>query len=225
MIVAESLIFPAVRVMVQDSSARADGYIRMFDAALSSFGLFLSAPLWVLISAAIKIEDKGPVFYTQDRVGKDGRIFKVFKFRSMVVNAERNTGPVQACEHDPRVTKLGSVLRVTAMDELPQLLNIVKGNMSFVGPRALRPAEKEVKGNGLSIGLDMIPGYHARTTIKPGLTGLAQIYLSADTPRVKKFRYDVLYVRKRNFWINIRLIMLSFVITIKGKWESSTKKL
>ncbi len=120
---------------------------RLFDIFLSSIGLIGSARLWIVFALAIKLEDRGPVFYRQERIGKNGRIFKALKFRSMIPDAEKHTGAVWASENDPRVTKVGRILRATAMDELPQLLNIFKGDMSFVGPRALRPQEREVHGN------------------------------------------------------------------------------
>jgi lipopolysaccharide/colanic/teichoic acid biosynthesis glycosyltransferase/VanZ family protein len=197
---------------------------RPFDIALSFIGLLLSSPFWLLFSLLIWLQDHGPVFYEQERVGKGGRIFKALKFRSMIVNAEKDRGPVQAVENDSRVTKIGRILRATAMDELPQLWNIFKGDMSFVGPRALRPDEKEVHGNPDERAIEEIPGYHQRHAIRPGLTGLTQVYLPGDTPRRKKFRYDLLYVRKRSFWLDLKLIGLSFWITFRGKWESRANK-
>jgi lipopolysaccharide/colanic/teichoic acid biosynthesis glycosyltransferase len=144
---------------------------RTFDCALSGVGLFISAPLWALIALAIKREDGGPVLYRQARVGLGGRVFDALKFRSMVPDAESKTGPVQAAEHDLRVTRVGRLLRSTAMDELPQLWNIFAGDMSFVGPRPLRPGEVETRGDGQLVRLDQIPGYAARHSIRPGLTG------------------------------------------------------
>jgi lipopolysaccharide/colanic/teichoic acid biosynthesis glycosyltransferase len=198
---------------------------RPFDIALSGTGILLSSPLWLLFACLIKLTDRGPVFYKQDRVGRNGRIFKAMKFRSMIVDAEKDHGPVQAIEHDPRVTKVGRILRATAMDELPQLLNIFKGDMSFVGPRALRPKEKEVHGDPDTREIEDIPGYRERHAVRPGLTGLTQVYLPGDTPRRKKFRYDLLYVRKMSFWLDMKLITLSFWITFRGKWESRQKKI
>jgi lipopolysaccharide/colanic/teichoic acid biosynthesis glycosyltransferase len=197
---------------------------RPFDVALASFGLILSAPLWLAIALAVRLEDGGPVFYAQERVGRDGRVFKALKFRSMAVDAEKASGPVQAVANDPRVTRVGRVLRATAMDELPQLLNIFKGDMSFVGPRALRPDEQEVNGGGGPTAIAAIPGYDARHAVRPGLTGLAQVFLPGETPRRKKFRYDLLYIRKRSFAFDLRLIALSFWITFRGKWESREPK-
>src|SRR5713226_9514405 len=122
---------------------------RLFDLVLAGFGLMASAPIWGIVAAAIRLEDGGPVFYRQDRVGRGGRVFKVMKFRSMIANAEDGVGAIQAQRHDPRVTRVGRYLRATAMDELPQLWNILRGDMSFVGPRALRPGEIEAGRNGV----------------------------------------------------------------------------
>src|SRR5713226_7254706 len=121
---------------------------RTFDVALAAIGLIVSAPLWAVIPAAIKLEDGGPVFFPQDRVGRGGRVFQALKFRSMRPDAEALTGPIQATENDPRVTRVGRLLRGAAMDELPQLVNILRGDMSFVGPRPLRPGEVDVRGDG-----------------------------------------------------------------------------
>ncbi len=197
---------------------------RPFDVALSGLGLLLSAPLWAAIALAVRLEDRGPLFYAQERVGRNGRTFKALKFRSMVVDAEKSSGPVQAVAGDPRVTRVGRVLRGTAMDELPQLLNIFKGDMSFVGPRALRPNEQEVDGGAGPTSITDIPGYDARHAVRPGLTGLTQVFLPGETPRRKKFRYDLLYIRKRSFWLDLKLIALSFWITFRGKWESREPK-
>jgi lipopolysaccharide/colanic/teichoic acid biosynthesis glycosyltransferase len=196
---------------------------RAFDVALAGSGLVLSSPLWLLFASAIKLEDGGPVFYTQPRVGLDGRIFRALKFRSMRPDAESGVGAVQATEHDPRVTRVGRVMRATAMDELPQLWNIFCGDMSFVGPRALRPGEVEATG-AASIRIEEIPGYAARTAVRPGLTGIAQIYAPRDVPRRQKFRYDKLYVRRRTMGLDLRLIMLSFWISFLGTWESRGRK-
>ncbi len=190
---------------------------RLFDFILSGIGLICSSPLWILIALAIKLEDGGPVFYTQERVGKDGKKFEVYKFRSMIPDAEKHTGAVWASEDDPRVTKVGRILRNTAMDELPQLLNIFKGDMSFVGPRAERPELVEEFSK-------RIPNYSRRFSVKPGLTGLAQIYGRYDTPPGQKLHYEMLYIKKRSFLLDLKLVLLSFWITFRGKWESREKK-
>lgn len=197
---------------------------RAFDIIVASAGLVVSSPLWLSFAAAIKIEDGGPTFFSQERVGLRGRHFKALKFRSMIVEAESRLGPVQCGEGDPRVTRVGRLLRATAMDELPQLWNICCGDMSFVGPRALRPGEIELNGLGTLERLEDVPGFDARCAVPPGLTGVAQIYAPRDLLRRNKFRYDRLYIRRQSFWLDVRLILLSFWITVRGTWEARGKK-
>jgi lipopolysaccharide/colanic/teichoic acid biosynthesis glycosyltransferase len=197
---------------------------RTLDVALSGFGVLISAPLWALIAAAIKLDTSGPVFYGQARVGEGGRIFHVLKFRSMIVDAEKDVGPIVATEGDTRITRVGRVLRATAMDELPQLWNIFRGDMSFVGPRALRPEEIDIDTAGRPVALQAIPGFAARSAIPPGLTGIAQIYARRDVSRRQKFRFDRLYVRRQSMSLDLRLIVLSFWITARGTWEAREKK-
>lgn len=196
---------------------------RSFDVVVSGLGLIASAPLWAAIAAAIRLDSPGPVFYTQERVGERGRIFQVLKFRSMIKEAEEGRGPVQATDRDPRVTRVGRILRATALDELPQLFNIFRGDMSFVGPRALRPHEIEVDG-GASIALAGVPGFTNRCLVPPGLTGIAQIYAPRDVTRRQKFRFDNLYIRRRSLGLDLRLILLSFWITFRGSWEARGRK-
>jgi len=191
---------------------------RMLDVCLSGLGLVLSMPIWAALAASIKLEDGGPIFFTQDRVGEGGSVFKVFKFRSMIPNAEAAVGALQATERDPRITRIGHLMRATAMDELPQLWNIFRGDMSFVGPRALRPGEIEAS-DGAFIALEDIPGYADRTRLRPGLTGVAQIYAPRDVGRRNKFRYDRVYAKGQSFGLDVRLILLSFWITFRGRWE------
>jgi lipopolysaccharide/colanic/teichoic acid biosynthesis glycosyltransferase len=198
---------------------------RIFDITLSGVGVLVSLPVWLVIAAAIKLDDRGPVFYAQDRVGRYGRRFTSWKFRSMAVNEESPFTARQAAAGDPRITRVGRILRSTAMDELPQLINIFRGDMSFVGPRALMPAEIEVKGPGRLLPAEDIPGYEGRHRVTPGLTGIAQVYADRDIPRRNKFRYDLLYVRRQSFGLDLRLIALSFWITFRGKWEQRGGKL
>jgi lipopolysaccharide/colanic/teichoic acid biosynthesis glycosyltransferase len=197
---------------------------RALDVALSGLGVLMSAPLWALIAAAIKLDTRGPIFFGQQRVGEGGRIFRVLKFRSMIVDAEKETGPLPAGKDDERVTRVGRVLRATAMDELPQLWNIFSGDMSFVGPRALRPEEIDVDSAGRPVPLTAIPGFAARSAIPPGLTGIAQIYARRDVSRRQKFRFDRLYVRRQSMLLDLRLICLSFWITARGTWEARERK-
>jgi lipopolysaccharide/colanic/teichoic acid biosynthesis glycosyltransferase len=196
---------------------------RIFDAALASIGLALSAPVSLVCASLIKLEDGGPVFYSQERVGLGGRSFRALKFRSMRPDAEERTGPLQAQDGDARVTRIGRVMRATALDELPQLWNILRGDMSFVGPRALRPGEIEREGDQL-VALEAVPGYGRRIGVRPGLTGIAQVYAPRDISRRYKFKYDALYVRQQSFWLDIRLILLSFWISFRGRWESRGRK-
>ena len=197
---------------------------RLFDMVVAGAGLLVFAPIALLIAIAIKLEDGGPVFFTQDRVGRGCRVFTAYKFRSMIVDAERLTGAVQAAENDSRVTRVGRILRATAFDELPQLWNILRGDMSVVGPRPLRPGEADTTAAGAQLLLSAIPGYHARHRVRPGLTGIAQIYAPRDLPRTGKFRYDLLYQRKAGFWLDLRLILQSFWITARGRWEDRGRK-
>ncbi len=197
---------------------------RAFDILVSGAGLIAFAPAAAVIAAAIKLDDGGPVLFSQERVGKDGRVFLAFKFRSMVVDAEKHTGAIQATENDPRVTAAGRVLRATAFDELPQLWNIFRGDMSVVGPRPLRPGEADTTADGRHLPLSAIPGYAARHRVRPGLTGLAQVHARRDLPRTGKFRYDRIYQQRAGFCLDLRLIAQSFWITARGRWEDHGRK-
>lgn len=195
---------------------------RPFDFSLALVGFFASLPVWLLISYAIWLQDYGPVFFTQERVGFCGKIFMGYKFRSMMPDAERKTGPVQARENDERITRVGNVLRRTALDELPQLLNILKGDMSFVGPRPLRPAEIEV-GKSSSESLGDIQLAALRASIMPGLTGVAQVFASRCITREEKFKYDLWYKDHQSFFLDVKLIILSFWISMRRKWDTTQK--
>ena len=197
---------------------------RLLDVTLSGIGLTLSSPIWLMIAAAIKLDDRGPVFHRQTRIGRGGQPFVVLKFRSMRVTGASADRLTQARESDPRITRVGRVLRATAADELPQLVSIFVGDMSFVGPRALMPEEIETSSNGQAIPMTDIPGYDMRITVAPGLTGLAQVYAARDIPRRSKFRYDKLYVSRQGFWLDVRLIAVSFWISARGAWETRDRK-
>jgi lipopolysaccharide/colanic/teichoic acid biosynthesis glycosyltransferase len=208
----------------QQNKVRIQSAKRSFDILISGLGLTGSAPLWALIALAIKLNDGGPVFYGQERVGQGGRRFRSWKFRSMVPDSDARFGPLQAGEDDPRITRVGRWLRATALDELPQLWNIFKGDMSFVGPRALLAEEIEVNGDGELMPIEKIPGYVARHQVRPGLTGVAQICAPRDIPRKHKFKYDLLYIKRQSFWLDLKLIALSFWITFRGRWEVRGQK-
>lgn len=193
---------------------------RVVDVLFASAGLLLSAPLWGLIAAAIKLHDGGPVLFAQERVGRDGRVFRAWKFRSMIPDAERHTGAIQSSADDPRLTPIGRWLRSRALDELPQLVNIFVGDMSVVGPRPLRPAERDTTAAGEILLLESIPGYHERHRVPPGLTGLAQVYAPRDATRPEKFALDLEYVRRASLPLDLKLIGLSFWISFRGTWEA-----
>lgn len=195
---------------------------RLFDIGVSGAGLLVSAPIWLAVALAIKAEDGGPVFFTQRRVGLHGRPFTAFKFRSMRPDAALQPAR-QAEADDPRVTRVGRLLRATALDELPQLVNILRGDMSVVGPRPLAEGEVEVGHSGY-VRLADFPGYEQRHTVRPGLTGLTQVYAPRDLPRARKFRFDALYVRRSGMCLDLRLIALSFWITFRGRWEDRGRK-
>jgi lipopolysaccharide/colanic/teichoic acid biosynthesis glycosyltransferase len=187
------------------------------EAALASAGLLILLPACLVIVAAIWLDDRGSVFVRQTRVGRSGVPFGVIKFRTMhpVVQLDIHR---QATVTDNRITRVGRVLRATALDEIPQLLNVVRGEMSFVGPRALLPQEIEVDPRSRYHRIEDVPNYHVRTSVTPGLTGLAQVYAPRDISRQKKFKYDALYVRRMSLWLDLRLIALSIFISLTGRW-------
>jgi lipopolysaccharide/colanic/teichoic acid biosynthesis glycosyltransferase len=197
---------------------------RFLDFFLSVTGLLLGFPLAIMLSFLIWLQDKGLVFYFQKRVGLKGEKFRSIQFRSMILRAEEKSGPIQADLNDGRVTCIGRIIRNSAIDALPQLINIAKGDMSFVGPRALRPEEKEV-GSGKVVSVFDYPDFKERCKVRPGLTGVAQILLPRDAPREKKFKYDIWYIKNQSFWLDFYLIILSFLVTFQGKWETRKDKL
>lgn len=197
---------------------------RPLDFILASIGLLLSAPIWAIVALVIKLEDGGPVFYTQERWGRGGNKFKVRKFRTMVPNSDQEFGLKQAKENDHRITLVGRILRPAGLDELPQLLNIIRGEMSFVGPRALAVGEIVDDGDGNHTTYEHINGFRERLAVRPGLTGLATIYIAKDAIPRRKFRYDLLYIRNQSTWLDMRLIALSFWISLRGRWETRGRK-
>ena len=191
---------------------------RSFDFVLSLVGLELSFPIWIIVAIAIYLEDGEPVIFAQTRLGEGGKEFKIFKFRSMIKDAEAKTGPVWAYREDYRITKVGKFLRKTKLDELPQLINIFLGQMSFVGPRAERPELfNEFK--------KIIPGFDYRLCVRPGLTGVAQVYGHYNTHPKNKLRYDMLYIYNRSFTLDLKLILASLWYTFTFNWESEEKKI
>jgi len=181
--------------------------IRSLDIIGSAAALVISLPAMALIFLLIKISSPGPVFYKQQRVGKDGKSFILYKFRTMFIDAERETGPVLAVKNDPRVTSIGRILRTTRIDELPQLFNVLCGQMSLVGPRPERP--HFVKLHKALQGL--------RLAVKPGLTGLAQIRNFYDLHPKHKIKYDYLYVQRRTLALNIKIMLKTIPVLFSKK--------
>lgn len=184
---------------------------RVIDIIFSLFILFFTFPFWPFIILAIKLEDGGLVFYSQKRIGKGGFPFLLTKFRSMKKEAEKETGAVWAEKEDLRITKVGRFLRRAHLDELPQMFNILKGDISLVGPRPERPEfvsqlEKE------------IPHYHLRYLIKPGFTGWAQIkfrYARSLMDSHEKFQYDLYYIKNRSLFLDLRILFKTFQLFFK----------
>ena len=171
--------------------------------------------IWIIVPVAIWVQDRGPIFYTQERIGENGRIFLIRKFRTMVPNAEATTGAIWSHKNDPRITGVGKILRWTALDELPQILNILKGDMTFVGPRSERPELHKL------ITKD-IPEFETRLQVKPGLTGLAQVKGSYDLPPNQKLYYDLKYIDDMNIFLDIKIILWSIWNTLLGRWGRPT---
>lgn len=197
---------------------------RPFDVVLAALGLLSSALVWPLIALAIKLEDGGPVFYVQQRWGRAGRVLRVPKFRTMIAHADAQFGQVQAQQHDPRITRVGAVLRRCGLDELPQLLSIWRGHMSLVGPRALAVGERYRTPDGRLIRYEDVPGFQERLQVRPGLTGLATIYIAKDGEPADRFRLDLEYVRRQSLALDLKLVALSLWISIRGRWEDRGAK-
>ena len=198
---------------------------RPFDIFVGVVGLAIASPLWLIFAIAIKLEDRGPFLFTQDRWGKDKTRIRVYKIRTMVPNAVEKFGHIQAQENDPRITRVGKLLRATSLDESPQLINIVKGDMSWVGPRALPVDEVQVQEPSGDLPDEAIEGFEARSKLRPGLTGIAQVFASRDVPREEKYRHDAIYAGSQSLILDLRLILVSLWITVRAKWESRESKL
>ena len=188
-----------------------------FDICLSSAALVVLSPLLLVIAILIYLEDKGPVIYSQTRIGKDGRAFKLYKFRSMCVDADEKLkdlqelnerdGPVFKIKNDPRVTKVGKFIRKTCIDELPQLVNIIKGDMSIVGPRPPLPNEVEQYNSYQK----------QRLLVVPGLTCYWQIQKGEETTFDEWVELDLKYIKERSILLDFRLILLTFKVILSGK--------
>ena len=186
---------------------------RTVDVVGAGIGLMMSAPIMALVALAVKLDSKGPVFYLQDRVGRFGDSFRMMKFRTMRVNAEAQ-GPVWAArERDPRLTRLGVCLRRLHFDELPQLWNVLVGDMSLVGPRPERPHFVETLNRE-------IPRYDERLLLKPGMTGLAQVHYRYDQSIEdvkRKLRFDLLYVKRMCLMLDARILAWTILVVVTGR--------
>lgn len=179
------------------------------DIILSVFMLVIASPLILIFSVLIKLESKGPCFYYQERVGKDGRCFSIYKLRSMKVDAE-TAGPQWAQIEDSRITRVGKFIRRYKIDEIPQFYNVIKGNMSIIGPRPERPYfviefSKE------------IPGFVDRLKVKPGLTGWAQVNGGYGLTPKEKLEKDLYYINKQSFWLDIKIIIKTVAIVLASR--------
>ncbi|HJQ23221.1 MAG TPA: TIGR03013 family XrtA/PEP-CTERM system glycosyltransferase [Blastocatellia bacterium] len=185
---------------------------RVVNAGLAILGFVLSLPLMIITAIAVKLDSVGPIFYTQERVGKNGRTFRIIKFRSMRTDAEKD-GAVWATQSDPRVTRVGRIIRKLRLDELPQFINVIRGDMNFVGPRPERPVfvaqlERE------------IPYYSQRHLVKPGLTGWAQIkysYGASVEDAMEKLRYDLYYIKNQNLLLDAAIVFETIKTVLFGR--------
>lgn len=189
---------------------------RFFDLTLSFIGLVVFSPIWLLIAIAIKLDSPGTVLYSQERVGKEGKIFRIFKFRTMVQDAEKLSGPVLANRQDPRITRMGRFLRKTRMDEIPQLLNVFIGQMSIIGPRPERPYFVEKYRRE-------VPLYKNRLQMKPGITGLAQVTVGydEDIDDVRnKIKHDLYYLEhSSSVWLNLKILLKTIWVIASGQGQ------
>ena len=190
---------------------------RVLDLSLLTISNALALPLLLIVvtilSVLIKLEDGGPVLYKQRRVGIGGKIFNLLKFRSMRVNAEQDTGPVLSSRLDNRQTKIGRFMRKRALDEIPQLYNLWRGNMSVVGPRPERPEIVEEITKTL-------PEFREREAVRPGLTGMAQIHGKYSSDPAVKLMHDQLYIKRMSPLTDMKIILRSVLRTVLGKWNN-----
>ena len=188
-------------------------YKRPLDLALLSLVVIIGLPLWLLVAVVVPVviwlDDRGPVFFRQERVGRNGRRFDFLKFRTMAEDAEREG--LWTRENDPRVTRAGQLLRRTAIDELPQLVNILKGEMSWVGPRPL-PTEMHQDA------LEVEPRFAERLQVSPGATGVAQLHLPRHCPPRRRLRYDLVYIKHMGPWLDLRLMLWAATFVLTGTW-------
>lgn len=190
---------------------------RGMDIVLCSVAMVVATPIMLIVAIAIKLEDGGPVFFKQKRATIDGKTFDILKFRSMIVDAEKFGQVIPATEKDPRITKVGNIIRATRIDELPQILNILKGEMSIVGPRPERVEHVEKYSKE-------VPEFSYRLKVKGGLTGYAQIYGKYNTSAYDKLRLDLLYIEKYSLLLDIKLILMTLQIMLRKESTEGFKE-
>ncbi|MCL6100225.1 MAG: sugar transferase [Bacteroidetes bacterium] len=205
--------FPLIDVMPELMPEWEKKLKRLMDIVLSFMLMVITSPATLLAALAIRLESKGPVFYKQERMGQNGKVFKIYKFRSMVHHAEKHTGPVWSTKDDPRITKVGRFIRKVRLDEVPQVINILKGDMSFVGPRPERPFFVEKLSHD-------IPLYKRRLKVRPGVTGWAQVKHKYDesVEDVKvKLKYDLFYIENMSLRMDLKILFRTVFVVIFGK--------
>lgn len=186
---------------------------RISDIAISLIILIITLPLNIFVSILIKIDSRGPVFFKQDRIGMNNKVFKIYKFRSMFEDAEKHTGPVWSKKDDPRVTNIGKIIRQLRIDEIPQFYNVLKGEMSLVGPRPERPFFVEMLS-------EQLPYYKRRLKVRPGITGWAQVKHKYDESieDVKvKLRYDLFYIENMSLRMDLKILARTILVVFLGK--------
>lgn len=181
---------------------------RIFDIVCSLIALVIASPIMLVVALAIKLDDGGPIFYKQDRVTRGGKVFDILKFRSMIVDAEKGGKSIPATDNDPRITRVGRIIRAIRIDELPQIINILKGDMSVCGPRPERCSHYEEY-------CKEIPEFEYRTKVKGGLTGFAQVYGKYNTSPYDKLRFDLMYIENYSLLLDIKLILMTIRILFK----------
>jgi exopolysaccharide biosynthesis polyprenyl glycosylphosphotransferase len=189
---------------------------RAFDLVVSSTLLLLTSPIVLIVSIAVRVTSAGPVLYRQERIGRGGNSFHVLKFRTMVIDAEKYSGPVLASEEDPRITEVGRLLRATRIDELPQILNVIKGEMSLIGPRPERPYFVRRFENELA-------AYELRHAFKPGITGLAQVMGRYGTTVESKLHFDLLYIYNYSLLLDLKILLQTVRVVLQGEQASGLK--
>jgi len=205
--------FPLIEIMPELMPEWEKSVKRLIDVGVSSFILLIGLPIWILVAIAIKLDSRGPVFYKQERVGKDGKVFTMFKFRSMQKDAEMYFGPQWAEKNDPRITRVGKVIRKLHIDEVPQFINVLYGDMSLVGPRPERPYfVKQLS--------EQIPLYTRRLKVRPGITGWAQVKHKYDESLEDvrtKLQYDLFYIENISIRMDMKILLITIYSVLAGK--------